>query len=125
MGWSRTQQCTEQESSRGGDESTQGKNSEGCVHEKLGNEECGEEWRRQGKTKTGQFSITVAVLPFPVNLVRVHSACPLPSLPYNWTFITCHVEKGHSPVNAMQTYSSLSSSQEASSNTRKGESPHR
>lgn len=61
----RVQQCREKESSRGGDEARQGKSSKGCVQEKLGNEECWKEWRREGKTKTGQLPITVAVLPFP------------------------------------------------------------
>lgn len=51
-GGAELQQCTEQESSRGGDESRQGKSSKGCVHEKLGNEECGKEWRRQHKDRT-------------------------------------------------------------------------
>lgn len=74
----RIKQCREEESSRDGDETRQGKSRKGCVHEKLGNEECGKEWRREGKTKTGQLPSTVAVLPFPVNFVRVHSACSLP-----------------------------------------------
>lgn len=75
----RIEQCREKESSRDGHESRQGTSRKGRVHEKLGNEECAKEWRRKGKTKTGQLLITVAVLSFPVNFVRVHSACSLPS----------------------------------------------
>lgn len=41
----RIEQCREEESSRDGDESRLGKSRKGCMHEKLGNEECRKEWR--------------------------------------------------------------------------------
>lgn len=75
----RIEQCREEESSRGGDESRQGNSSKGCVHGKPRDGECRKESRRQDKDRIVPYHCCSLSLPFLVNFVRIYSACSPPS----------------------------------------------
>lgn len=84
-------------------------------------------WRKEGKTKTGEFPIGVAVL-FPVNLARVLFTQLAPFLlnPNDQRATTLHVKRGHSSVKAAETHRQPPEQPgTASSKTTKGRSPHR